>query len=123
MKTPIQKMAYLCILMLTSILCKAQYDWWPIHPGQVNYYCIDTSMYQIDQKQIFSIYIVDSNQIAAGTNYTFNTYINQNINRKNFLCPYKLKSGPLGIALHVNDSRFVLTTDAGMSVPFAKNPD
>ncbi len=113
--------AYLILNILSIPFLAAQHDWWPVHPGQVNYYCIDTSAYQLDQKQIFSVYIVDSNQTAAGKNYSFNTYINQNINRNNFSCQFKLTSNPLGKQLQVFDSSYVLTTDAGMSIPFAKN--
>lgn len=121
MKTPILKMAYLCILMLTGIVCKAQYEWWPIHPGQVNYYKLDTGLSSISNNQIFSIYITDSIQVDSSSYYFFNTYLLKNTDDKNFNCEYGIKSTPLGRYLEVTETDFILKSDLGMSIKLSKH--
>jgi len=120
MKTPIKKMAYLCILMLTGIVCNAQYDWWPIHPGQVNYYSLDTSVVATPPNRAFGMYITDSQQLQNETRYYFNKYFQNGMGK----CEYgfDLTSSPFGNYQLIDSSGAMLFTYHGTPIYFSFEP-
>lgn len=106
MKTPILKIVGLFLFSLCYMVSHAQHEWWPIHPGQVNYYKLDSAIVQTPQERVFGIYIMDSLQLDSEKRHLFNRYEQSGFGN----CELDLSSGPFGRCQSVDSTGVTLYT-------------
>jgi hypothetical protein len=117
MKALLLRKILLISVMLGSISAKAQYEWWPIRPGQVNYYVLDTGYYRFPDKFVFGIHITDSVAIPNGRRYNFNDYFHFNINSQSD-CMFHRYNSPLGQYIDISDNGFTLYSERKTPLTF-----
>lgn len=109
--------AYLLLTIVNIPLLSAQQEWWPVHPGQVNYYVLDTGYYRFADKFVFGIHITDSIELTNGRRYNFNDYFHSNINSQSD-CIFHRYSSPLGQYIDISENGFTLYSERKTALTF-----
>jgi hypothetical protein len=112
--------AYLILNILSIQFLAAQHDWWPIHPGQVNYFKLDTSNLPSKKNKIFGIHITNNQPIVGGIRYHFNHTFNLE-DQPEKDCIYSVNANLLGKYMDVLAESIVLYSTNNTAIQFRKD--